>query len=118
MHWQTCVCVGHVTSAPAGTLFILTDPSLRDDELALTLDYRCYHIAVHDDEMYCSNFAAIIEGIIRSIPATTSDVMESTAAVRRAYVAALPQPDQPAPRDFDESRSHAAQRCRASPTLL
>lgn len=96
--------------ALAGTLFIMADPSLRDDELALTLDHRCYRLAVHDDDTYCSNFASIIEGIIRSIPETTSDVMESTAAARRSYVTALPAPDQPAPRDFDESRSVPVQR--------
>ena len=62
--------------------------------------------------------AAIIEGIIRSIPETTSDVMESTAAARRSYAAALPAHDQPAPRDFDESRSHAVQRCTPTSTLL
>ncbi len=82
----------------------MADPSIRDDELALTLDHRCHRLAVHDDATYCINFAAMIEGIIKSIPETTSDMMESVSAARRAYVTALPPPEQPLPRDFDESR--------------
>ena len=85
----------------------MADPSIREDELALTLDYRCARLAVSSDESYCTNFAAAIEGIIRAVPETTSDVMESVSVARRAYASGLPAPEDPAPREFDESRSHA-----------
>jgi hypothetical protein len=82
----------------------MADPTIREDELALTLDYRCTRIAVSSDESYCTNFAAVIEGIIRAVPETTSDIMESVSAARRTYVSGLPAPEDPAPREFDESR--------------
>ncbi len=105
----------------AGTLFLLADPSIREDELALTLDYRCYRVDVHDDASYCSNFAGIIECIIKTIPETTTDIMELTSAARRAYVTGLPAADQPISREFDESRSAklpAPPLCSAPPPTL
>jgi hypothetical protein len=90
---------------PSGTLFLLADPSICDDELAKTLDYRCSRVAIYNDSSYCTNFAAMIEGIIRTIPETTSDVMESASSARRAYVEALPAASADNPREFDESRS-------------
>lgn len=47
----------------------------------------------------------MIEGIIKTVPETTSDIMESVSAARRAYAAQLPSPEDPIPREFDESRS-------------
>ena len=82
----------------------MTDPFIREDELSETLDYRCARIVVHGDEHYAAQFASIVEGIVRNIPETTSDVMESMSAARRVYVAALPQPNDPVPLEFDESR--------------
>jgi hypothetical protein len=83
----------------------MADPSIREDELAETLDYRCTRIAVYGDEHYAAQFALIVECIVRNMPDTISDVMESMSATRRAYVAALPQPNDPVPHEFDESRS-------------
>ena len=61
-------------------------------------------MAVHGDEHYAALFASIVEGIVRNIPEATSDVMESMSAARRVYVAAQPQPNDPVPLEFDESR--------------
>ena len=46
----------------------------------------------------------MIEGIIRCMPDSTSDVMETAFKARRIYTAALPSPDDPPPLEFDESR--------------